>query len=271
VVDDLIAVLVIALFYTENVNFVALLWGAGLLVTLGLMNYFGVRLITPYLVVGLALWLAFLESGVHATIAGVLLGFMIPSFREPKVEGHVPVSELSTLISRKLDCTKQERELIQAELNEIEDQVIEAESPLHRLEHSLHPIVAFGIMPIFAFANAGVAIDPAALSAALSSKMTLGIGIGLLFGKQIGIVGAWALLAWLGKSTVELGRESFRIIHGLSLLAGIGFTMSLFVGGLAFGEGPVFEQAKLAILGASLISGLTGYLLLRGVKPPEPA
>ncbi len=265
VVDDLLAVLVIAVFYTTDLKIEALMWGALFLGVLIMMNFFGVKAIAPYLLVGLALWIAFLESGVHATIAGVLLGFTIPASRIAK-ERLRPLSDrIMHLLQADDVVTREERERLQSCLNEVEDRVVDAESPLHRLEHSLHPVVAFGIMPIFAFASAGVAIDTSALGAVLTSKLTLGIVLGLFVGKQIGIVGAWLVLAKLGLSKVELSSNTFRYVHGLSLLAGIGFTMSLFVGGLAFGEGAIFEEAKLAILGASLISGVAGYLLLRSV------
>jgi NhaA family Na+:H+ antiporter len=269
VVDDLIAVLVIAVFYTANLNLQALMIGGGLLAVLALMNYFNVRAIVPYMFVGLFLWLAFFQSGVHATVAGVLLGFMIPAFRKEDAVARVPQAGLKEFIERTEELTVEESETMQAQLTELHHRVIEVESPLHRLEHTLHPFVAFGIMPVFAFANAGVIINLSALSAAMTSKMAIGIALGLFVGKQLGIVGAWAILARLGKSKIALGKDNFRTMHGLSLVAGIGFTMSLFVGGLAYGPGPAYEEAKLAILFASLVAGGCGYLLLRGGPAQE--
>jgi Na+:H+ antiporter, NhaA family len=269
VVDDLIAVLVIAIFYTANLNLQPLFVGVGLLAILAIMNYLDVKAIVPYLVVGLFLWVAFFQSGVHATVAGVLLGFMVPAFRKDDAVAQVPEAGLPELVRKTQEIPIEQPEVVQAQLTEIDHRVREVSSPLHRLEHMLHPFVAFGIMPVFAFANAGVDVNLAVLSEAVVSPMAIGIALGLFVGKQLGIVGAWVLLAWLGRSTVPLGKESFRTMHGLSLVAGIGFTMSLFVGGLAYGPGPVFEQAKIAVLAASLVAGGCGFLILRTGKPAE--
>jgi Na+:H+ antiporter, NhaA family len=260
---------VIAIFYTANLNLQPLMLGAGLLAILAVMNYLDVKAIVPYLVVGLFLWLCVFQSGVHATVAGVLLGFMVPAFRKEDAVAQVPDDELPELVRRTQEIPIGQPEMVQVQLNEIQHHVREVSSPLHRLEHALHPFVAFGIMPVFAFANAGVDINLAVLAEAVTSPMAIGIALGLFAGKQLGIVGAWAILAWMGKSAVPLGRESFRTMHGLSLVAGIGFTMSLFVGGLAYGPGPVFEQAKIAVLAASIAAGGCGFLLLRTGKRAE--
>jgi NhaA family Na+:H+ antiporter len=262
VVDDLIAVLVIAVFYTSELNGLAMLWAALFLVLLVLMNYYGVRRLLPYLIVGFGLWAAMLGSGIHATIAGVLLGMTIPAARPP---GEGAALETALEDAAEAQLAEDGTELEQARLNRITAMLVQ-ESPLHRLEHLLHPFVAFGIMPLFAFANAGVAIDMSIAGETLHAPMGRGIVLGLFFGKQIGIVLAFVVMAKLGLSSQPLNGANLRLIHGLSLVAGIGFTMSLFVAGLSFGQGPLYEEAKLSILVASLLSGVIGYALLRRLK-----
>ncbi|MFA6958892.1 MAG: Na+/H+ antiporter NhaA [Thermoanaerobaculia bacterium] len=262
VVDDLIAVLVIAVFYTSELNVLAMLWAALFLLLLVLMNYYGVRRLLPYLLAGFGLWAAMLGSGIHATIAGVLLGMTIPAAR-PRNEGAMLEEVFEE--AAEAQSTEDGTELEQARLNKI-TAILVQESPLHRLEHLLHPFVAFGIMPLFAFVNAGVAIDMAIMGETLRAPMGRGILLGLFFGKQIGIVLSFVLLAKLGLSSQPLNRPNLRLIHGLSLVAGIGFTMSLFVAGLSFNAGPLYEEAKLSILAASLLSGVIGFTMLRRLK-----
>ena len=263
VVDDLIAVLVIAIFYTSTLNVTALVWAALFLALLVMMNFLGIRSLAPYLVVGLGLWAAMLGSGIHATVAGVVLGMTIPAVRR-----HDEDEALEDALEDAVEAQAAEdgTELEQARFNEISELIVH-ESPLHRLEHALHPLVAFGIMPIFAFANAGVAIDTSVIGDAIRSPMAPGIVLGLFFGKQIGIVLSFVILAKLGLSSQPLNVANVRLIHGLSLVAGIGFTMSLFVAGLSFLQGPLFEEAKLSILAASAISGGIGFAVLRRLKP----
>jgi NhaA family Na+:H+ antiporter len=263
VVDDLIAVLVIAFFYTSSLNVTALLWAALFLVILIVMNLLGVRRLGLYLVAGFGLWAATLGSGVHATVAGVVLGLTIPAVRRNDQDETLEEALEAAIEAQEVEDGS---EMEQSRLNQITAMIVH-ESPLHRLEHLLHPIVAFGIMPIFAFANAGVAIDTSVVGEALRSPMAPGIILGLFFGKQIGIVLSFVILAKLGLASQPLNKANLRLIHGLSLVAGIGFTMSLFVAGLSFVEGPLFEEAKLSILAASAISGAIGYAMLRRLKP----
>lgn len=265
VVDDLIAVVVIAVFYTAKIKTGALVVAAVATVVLFLLNQLGTKRLWPYLTVGLVLWVAVLKSGVHATIAGVLLGFLIPAMaRRQRV-----LTESEKKLLREIgppgasELSPPEREEQQQHLEQLEDLVVEQGSPLHRLEHKLHPAVAFCIIPLFAFANAGVRIDPSVIGTALAAPMTIGIIAGLFFGKQIGVFSAAFLLVKSGLTTLSDSRETMIWIYGLSLLAGIGFTMSLFIGGLAFGEGAQYEQAKIGILVGSFISGIAGFLLLR--------
>jgi len=225
VVDDLIAVLVIAFFYTAGLDLRALGLVAGACAVLYALNRAGVRSLAPYLLVGAVLWAAMAKSGVHATIAGVLLGMSIPSTG--------------------------------AEI-----------SPLRRLEHALHPWVAWGIMPIFALANAGVTVPAGQIGAMLTSPIALGIVLGLFFGKQVGIFGTTFLLARLKVGTMPVDARARRSLWGVALLGGIGFTMSLFVSGLAFHVEAMTDVSKAAILAGSLISGLAGAAVLASVPAP---
>lgn len=225
IVDDMGAVAIIAVAYTDHINVLAL--GGAALVAAGMyaLNRYGVRRLAPYLAGFALLWLLVLLSGVHATIAGVATAFLIPITKSPGA----PDS---------------------------------AESPLHRLEHALHPYVAFAIVPLFGFANAGVSLAGTSL-ASLAEPLVLGITLGLFLGKQIGIVGSIALAERLGIAR-RPGGASWLQIYGVSLLAGIGFTMSLFIGGLAFpGNALLVDEVKLGVLCGSILSGLAGYLVLR--------
>ncbi|MDR8392193.1 Na+/H+ antiporter NhaA [Aliifodinibius sp. S!AR15-10] len=262
VVDDLIAVLVIAFFYTESISMVALgVAGACMLVIL-LLNYRGVNKLGPYLIIGFIMWWAVLKSGVHATIAGVVLGFLIPASRGWSVERLVEYAregfELFEQASDKdLPVSREQA------LHHMDATVEHAESPLHRLEHKLHFSVYFLIMPIFAFANAGVIFDPETMGQAFISTLTWGIALGLFFGKQIGIWGSTWILTKLNMSGLNSSKETWKVVYGVSLLSGIGFTMSLFIGNLSFPQSPVFlEYAKVGILLGSLVSGLLGYFYL---------
>ncbi len=216
ILDDLGAVVIIALFYTSDLQNWAL--GASALVTLLLVafNGLGVRNLIPYLIAGVALWYFMHESGVHATIAGVVLALTIPHDRS----GH---------------------------------------SPLETLEHHLHKPVAFAIVPVFGFANAGVSLAGAA---GLTSPVTLGVALGLFLGKQIGVFGATLLALKSGIAERPQGASNLQI-YGVSLICGVGFTMSLFIGLLAFPDnGPLGDTVKIGVLVGSLASAIGGALVL---------
>jgi NhaA family Na+:H+ antiporter len=219
IVDDIGAVIIIALFYTADLNVPALAAALALTGAMAAMGQFGVRRLWPYLAGFLLLWLLVLASGVHATIAGVLTALTVPLGRD------------------------------------------EERSPLKKLEHRIHPWVMFGVVPLFGFASAGVELTDG--FGALLKPLPLAILAGLFVGKQIGIFGA----TWLAvKSGIAAQPEgaSWRQIYGASLLCGIGFTMSLFIGALAFpGNAALIDQAKLGILAGSLLSAIFGYLVLR--------
>ena len=269
IVDDIGAVLVIALFYTAEIIWVSLLLGLGFLALMFLANWAGVRQPLIYLLLGAGLWLAFLKSGVHATVAGVLSAMAIPSTARIDAAGFVGKGRaLLDEFARGGQSAVNEplNENQQSAVAALEDACEKVQTPLQRLEHALHPWVTFAIMPIFALANAGVVLGGDLMSA-LGNSVSLGIIAGLIAGKQIGVT----LFAWLAVKTglAAMPDElSWRQIYGASCLAGIGFTMSLFVAGLAFGESGFLVFSKLGILLASLVSGVAGWLILRRVGNP---
>ncbi|MGZ8997557.1 MAG: Na+/H+ antiporter NhaA [Allosphingosinicella sp.] len=230
IADDLGAVMIIALAYTASLDLIALGAAAAIFLTLYAIGRKGVQPLWIYLMLGAALWLAVLLSGIHATVAGVLTAATIPIVRTPGS----PDS---------------------------------AQSPLHRLEHKLTPWVAFLIVPLFGFANAGVSLDGIGV-AEIFAPLPLGIAAGLFFGKQVGIFGAVWLSVRLG-FTGGLRGATWLQVYGVSLLCGIGFTMSLFIGALAFPLNPsLIEEAKIGVLLGSLASAVAGYLVLL-LAPPH--
>jgi Na+:H+ antiporter, NhaA family len=270
IVDDIVAVLVIAFFYTAEISWGALGVGGLFLAALVMANLIGVGRTLIYAVLGVGLWLAFLLSGVHATIAGVLLAFTVPasSFINPGafLERSRYVLDRFEKAGEKGEnvLTNEER---QAALHALNHATYQLEPPLHELEHTLHPWVVFAIMPIFALANAGVTLG-GGLAEALVSPVALGIVAGLVLGKQLGIT----LFAWLavkvGVSELPVG-INWRHVYGGGWLGGIGFTMSLFITDLAFSNGSLVDAAKLGILAASLIAGVIGWAILRGASSPR--
>ena len=270
IVDDILAVLVIALFYTSDVSWGALGVGAVFLAALIAANLGGVGKPLPYALLGIGLWLCFLQSGVHATIAGVLLAITVPArsfidtggflrrsrdlldrFEQAGERGEDPV------------LANEERQGVLHALNKVNEDV---EPPLQELEHTLHPWVVFAIMPLFALANAGVVLGED-FTSTLLNPVSVGIIIGLLLGKQLGIT----LFAWLAvKSGISEMPQGVTWLHiyGASWLAGIGFTMSLFISDLAFAESPLLDVAKVGILTASLIAGVAGWSIIRRTSAP---
>jgi len=266
IVDDLGAVLVIALFYTASIDAAALLGAVVCLAILVGLNRARVTSLTPYVLIGFILWLFFLRSGIHSTIAGVLLAMCIPS--NTRINA-MQFSERARSLIEEFDRSETGDLLVitsrgqQEALHALDVATDEVSSPLLRLEHRLHRTVAFVIMPLFAVANAGVSLTGA--GAALGSPVAQGVGAGLVFGKTIGI----AVFAWLavrmGIAALPAGVD-WRSLFGVAWLGGIGFTMSLFIAGLAF-ESALLDAAKLAILAASAVAGVIGYLLLRTSLP----
>jgi Na+:H+ antiporter, NhaA family len=270
IVDDIAAVLVIALFYTANLAWGPLYGAASCLLLAQAANRLGVRHPIPYVVIGAVLWFAVTQSGVHATIAGVLLAFMIPSRKvlDPSAflkEGRAVLDHFekaSQTEPRHFLADLEQQTAIEA-LGEACDKI---QPPLHRLEHALHPWVTFAIMPLFALANAGVHLSGG--EKLIVQPITLGVIIGLMLGKPLGVtIAAW-LAVRLGPASLPTN-VSWRHIHGAGWLAGIGFTMSLFMAGLSFGDDTLLTEAKLGILTASLCAGIIGSIVLVRIKPKD--
>lgn len=257
IVDDMGAVLVIALFYTSELSSTMLFAGAGFLVLLFIANRLNIRSVTVYVVLGVGLWYCFLKSGVHATVAGVLLAMMIPV--RSKIDKTKFLDETKQAVADLEDdgSTRSENELIHhiAVLSE------EVQSPLHRFEHALQPYVAFLIMPIFAFANAGVHLQADVFSMLLS-PVSLGVGLGLIVGKQVGIFSVTWIAVKL-KIAALPNNVSWKMIYATTWLCAIGFTMALFIAGLAFDDPTPLDISKISILLASTVSGIVGLVLLR--------
>lgn len=234
--DDIGAIIIIAIFYTPHLSFTAMVVAAIFIAALFLINRMGVRRLAPYFVLGVPLWVAVLESGIHATLTGVILALMIPLKKR---------SSTST------------------------DTLPDEEAPLHRLIHDLHPWVAFGILPLFAFVNTGISFADMHY-ASFWHHVPLGIMLGLFIGKPLGILGfTWVAvklrIARLGKGL------QWRQVYGISIICGTGFTMSLFIASLAAGQGGMEYVGldRLGILGGSLISGVVGSLYLKRVCPTK--
>jgi len=265
VADDLGAVLVIAFFYTDEINFVPLAIGAGFLILLMVGNRIGIRSTIFYLILGICVWIGFLLSGVHATIAGVLVAFTIPAVT--RIDEQIYSSNLRKL-SYDFEVDIPERgNLITPEQNKTIQKVktlsMAAETPLQTIEHALHPWVAFGIMPLFALANAGIVIG-ADFFSSIANPVSIGVAAGLIIGKFSGILFFCWIMVKFRLSKLPEG-ANWKHIAGVALLAGIGFTMSLFISGLAF-ENPVFiDQAKYGILIASIFAGILGTIVLKKV------
>jgi NhaA family Na+:H+ antiporter len=265
IVDDLGAVLVIALFYTSDILWTALGVAGLLMLVLIVLNWLGVRNPLPYALLGIGLWLAFLQSGVHATIAGVLLALTIPSQTRVRAQAFMAqcIAVLGGVEGEDMTIGSSEVEMSdrrQAAAHTLEAIAERMQSPAQRLEHSLTPWATYLVLPIFALANAGVAISTN-LGALFSDRIALGIILGLVFGKSLGIT----LFTWLA---IRLGiaelpsRVGWPQLFSATWLAGIGFTMALFIANSAFTDPEQLATAKLAILIASLISGIIGFGLL---------
>jgi NhaA family Na+:H+ antiporter len=222
IIDDLGAIIIIALFYTAELSLIALILAAIGIVALVLLNLSGVSHRGAYMLVGLFVWVCVLKSGVHATLAGVVTGLAMPL------------------------------------------QAANGSSPAHELEHDLHPWVAFGVLPVFAFANAGVGIGDIA-PGALLHPVQLGTGLGLFIGKQLGVIGSIWAATRIGLAALPEGAD-WRQLYGLALLTGIGFTMSLFIGTLAFPAEAYDADVRIAVLLASVTSAICGYLVIRAAS-----
>lgn len=267
IVDDLGAVIVIALFYTSNLSFFSLAIAALFFLILLAANRMGIRNTSFYAIMGIGgLWLAILLSGVHATIAAVLAAFAIPTSKKINTPLFLRKVRLLSYNIKSLETYPNVKKEYREEsiINTIEkfsSLTRDATPPLQRLEHALHPFVSFVVLPLFAFANAGVTIE-ANSPGFFFSPVTLGIILGLIFGKFFGVVLFSRLMVWLKISSLPKGVE-WKHIYGVGFLAAIGFTMSLFITELAFVNEKYMVQAKIGILSASILAGITGYLYLK--------
>lgn len=273
IADDIGAIVVIAIFYTEKVS---LGWGLISLATIAavvMARRLRIRSLAVYLALGAFLWFAVHETGVHATLAGVVLGLLTPawSFYDPR--RFAP--DARRLVDRAASfhddgvLTETEYELEQAALADLDRLVKETQPPLDRIVHKLERWVAFVIVPLFAFANAGVRLSGDALDGLLTDPVVLGVALGLIVGKTIGVFSFTFVASKLKIATLPAG-ITYRHVLGLAVTAGIGFTVALFVAGLAFDPAsPFTDEAKIGILLGSFVSGGLGYLLLKSNPPVE--
>ena len=268
IADDLGAVLIIAIFYTQSIDMAFLGGAAGLLGILLLCNQGGIRHPLPYAILGILLWLAFLKSGIHATLSGVLLAFTIPA--RPSDTPHQFDKHLDeiknalrgeTITSEEVDAPL-DASLTYAIAENIEKASIAVQSPQQRMEHHLSPWVTFGVIPLFAMANTGLDLFAIPFRDVIVQPVTLGIMLGLVLGKFLGISGFAWLAVRLNLARLP-GGVQWRHILGAAWLGGIGFTMSLFIAQLAFTSSPaLFEEARLGIILASVIAAIMGLIWL---------
>lgn len=266
IVDDLGAVMVIAFFYTEQLNFVALSLAVLLTGVLIIFNLGGIRRVLPYMLAGILLWCAMLSSGVHATLAGVILAFTIPI--RPKYNARHFISEVRDLTQQMEDSLQVDPDILHndalhSQVVALEQGVELVQAPAQRLELNLHVVVAYLVIPLFALTNAAIPVDFSDIRNIVAHPVTAGVISGLVVGKWFGVTAASWLAIKTGLAAMPSGL-TMRHIHGIGLLAGIGFTMSIFVADLAFTNEPgLLLMAKIGILLASVISGFCGYCWLR--------
>jgi Na+/H+ antiporter NhaA len=265
IVDDLGAVLVIAFFYTSNISILNLGIGLVFVLTMFVANKIGIKNVIFYAVLGIGgVWMAFLLSGVHATIAAVLAAFMIPV--DSRINENTYIDSITKLLRRFKEVPPNDNCTLENEQVDILDRIKEdtnlAIPPLQRLEHAMHSLVAFIIMPIFALANAGVSFANVNFTVLFSTNIVLGVALGLLLGKVIGVVGTSIILIKLKIATPPTGMTKRKLL-GIGFLAAIGFTMSMFITTLAFTDPTHLVQAKIGIFTASIIGGMVGYCLLK--------
>jgi NhaA family Na+:H+ antiporter len=265
IADDLGAVLVIALFYTQELALNWLMVSAALVIILMSFNYAGIRKAMPYFIIAVLLWYALLQSGVHATLAGVIGAFTVParSKYDPNLFADLINEQIDRFIAnRRQDDSLMMNEKLYAIVQNLEVSVQGVQTPLQRLEHIWHLPVAFIVIPIFAIFNAGIPLQLGTLSETFAHPVTLGVTLGLVFGKFIGITGACWIALRLGIGQLPSGTR-FSQIAAVSVLAGIGFTMSIFIAELGFANQPEYLlMAKTGVLTASLVAGLVGFTWL---------
>ena len=262
IADDLGAILIISFFYSDNVYMGALLVPLIIFIILLILNYLAVMSLTPYILGGIVMWYFFLKSGIHPTIVGVIVAFIIPANQKFKINDFIRKSSRSLGFFSEAPKDEKSRFLAYKELRELDNiktYVNSVQPPLQRLEHNLHGFVAFVVMPIFALANAGVLIGGGENA---FGSLSLNIALSLIIGKVLGIT----IFSWIG---VKMGicelpqNTNWKQIIGAGFLGGIGFTMSLFIANLGLSDELLLNQAKLGILLGSLIAGILGYFIIK--------
>ena len=265
IVDDLGAVAVIALFYTESINLQALIYAGACTMLLMALNLGGIRRTLPYAVVGILLWAAMLASGIHATIAGIVVAFVIPI--RPKFKPRQFIDRVTDNAAQMREAVEENADIIhnnrlRALVTSLGDGVQLVQAPAQRIEHALHLPVAYLVIPIFALANAGIPVDFASVTQYFQHPIALGVVAGLLFGKPVGIAGMTWLTVKLGWASLPSGLNMNHIL-GVGLLGGIGFTMSIFIADLGFANSAQdLLMAKTGILIASALAGFGGFFWL---------
>jgi NhaA family Na+:H+ antiporter len=256
IVDDIGAIVVIAIFYSSSIDVLWLAVAGGVVASIFIIRRAGVSVPWVFVVLGVILWLAVHASGIHATIAGVVLGLLVPA--TPDLDREIVESSADELLDVFTPTSARETTRLARR----------AVSELEWIEHSLHPISSLAIVPLFALANAGVAFGGNDLAEAASSPVTLGIVLGLVVGKTLGIAGAVWLATKLG--VADVAGATARQVVGVAMLAGIGFTVSLFIADLAFDADRLVAQAKVGIFLASVVASVGGALVLRSPRRSEP-
>ena len=261
VVDDLGAIAVIAIFYSDAISWVDLGLAVGLFAVIAACVRFGVGSFGFYLILSVVMWQFLLESGIHATLAGVALAAIVPS--KPALQRKDYAVTVDALLQEfRVEMENGEEEEAQTTVEEIERLSRGTEGPMERIEGIVHPWVSFIILPLFALANAGIVFSTDTLADASTSPVTLGVFVALLVGKVVGILGATWLAVRLGIGSLPTGVTWAQVL-GVGLLAAIGFTVAIFVSGIAFEDHAVSDLAKIGIFAASLLAGVVGYLFLR--------
>jgi NhaA family Na+:H+ antiporter len=269
IADDIGSIIVIAFFYTDTLRAEALIFGAFFLLVLYVLRRIGVLRTMPYVVLGILFWVAILRSGIHATIAGVTLGFMVPT--DPRLSLD-QFQEIGTDMIRRFRTAKAEGDLATANrlLGSFESLLYATEAASERATRKLNDWVSFVVLPLFALSNAGVTFSAGAISGLLSSRIAWGIAVGLVIGKPVGIVGFSILAVKTGIARLP-SRVNWLQMLAVGILAGIGFTVSIFISSLAFDDPAHLMEAKTAVLVATLIAGVAGYFALKHEASQEDA
>lgn len=267
IADDVGSILVIAINYTAHFSTVAMEMAIAVLGLMLAMRWLGFRSTLAYVFPAIIFWVAMLKSGVHATVAGVILGAITPAKSLGNKSSFIEAMQ-DSLPNVRDSLDKEEAERTEVVLGRIEELVRQTESPLERLERMVHPWVSYLVLPVFALMNAGVALSGEFIRQAFTSSVTLGVMLGLIVGKTVGVTGFAWLAVRLGWAALP-GGVGWRHIMGAAMIGGVGFTVALFITGLAFTEKGLVEEAKVGVLSASFIAALGGYLFLLVSSAPE--